>query len=411
MSRTKVAITGFGITSALGRGAEENSAGLREGRSGIISQRPGWADKKLRSHVSGNIDIESLRPMFDRKMSRFLCDPALLAAAAMKDAIEHAGLSTKEVEDPRSGIVMGTGSGSSMMDVLAFGDKVDKRGGSRAGAYQVPLIMGSSITANIGSIFRIHGYSCTLTSACATSGHAIMQGLDLIRSGRQDRVFAGGSEDINVYCAAAFDGMNALSNSFNETPTLASRPLDKGRDGFVFSGGGGVLVLENFEIARARGAKIHAIVEGAAGTCDGEDMVSPNGLGAELAMNLAVEDAGIDKGDVDYINLHGTSTPVGDIAEVEAMKRVFGKVPPFSSTKSMTGHGLGAAGAHEAIFCILMMRDGFLAPNINLEDPEPLVADLPIVRETRESRPAITLSNSFGFGGTNCSVLLSHPER
>jgi len=239
-----------------------------------------------------------------------------------------------------------------------------------------------------------------------------MQGLDLIRSGRQDRVFAGGSEDINVYSAAAFDGMNALSSAFNDTPARASRPLDRGRDGFVFSGGAGVVVLENLEVARARGAKILAIVEGAAATCDGDDMVSPNGIGAESAMNLAMADAGVAKDEIDYINLHGTSTPVGDLVELEAILRVFGKnVPAFSSTKSMTGHGLGAAGVQEAIFSVLMMQERFLAPNINLEDPEPLVGDLPVVRSTTEGTPTLALSNSFGFGGTNCSLVLSHPER
>ncbi len=412
MPPVSVAVTGFGIISPFGRGADENVSGLREGRSGLVSQRPEWVEKKLRSHVSGRIDIESLRPLFDRKMSRFLCDPALLCAAAMKDAIDHAGLSTEEVENPRSGIALGTGGGSSMMDVLSFGQKVDRRGGAKAGAYHVPLIMGSSSTANIGSIFRIRGYSCTMTSACATSAHTIMQGLDLIRSGRQDRVFAGGSEDINVYCAAAFDGMNALSSAFNDTPARASRPLDRGRDGFVFSGGAGVVVLENLEVARARGAKILAIVEGAAATCDGDDMVSPNGIGAESAMNLAMADAGVAKDEIDYINLHGTSTPVGDLVELEAILRVFGKnVPAFSSTKSMTGHGLGAAGVQEAIFSVLMMQERFLAPNINLEDPEPLVGDLPVVRSTTEGTPTLALSNSFGFGGTNCSLVLSHPER
>jgi 3-oxoacyl-[acyl-carrier-protein] synthase-1 len=366
----------------------------------------------MRSQISGDVETESLRALFDHKQNRFLNDGALLAAAAMLDAIEHAGLAQDQVEDPRSGIVMGTGSGASIPDAVALGERLNKRGGSKVGAYQVPLIMGSSITANLGSLFHIHGHSYSVTSACATSAHALMLGLDLIRSGRQDRVFAGGAEDINIFSASAFDGMNALSSAYNDEPTRASRPLDKGRDGFVFSGGSAVLVLESLKLARTRGAKIWAVLQGAAATCDGADMVAPNQIGAEAAMRLALQDAGIAPERIDYLNLHGTSTPVGDLAEVKAMRSIFGsKLPPFSSTKSMTGHGLGAAGAQEAIFCILMMQHGFLAPNINLDDPEPAVADLPVVRVAENAELTWTLSNSFGFGGTNCSVVLSHPDR
>jgi 3-oxoacyl-[acyl-carrier-protein] synthase-1 len=268
--------------------------------------------------------------------------------------------------------------------------------------------MGSSLTANIGNLFRIHGHSYSVTSACSTSAHAIMIGMDLIRSGRQKRMFVGGAEDINLFSASAFDGMNALSSAFNDQPERASRPLDKDRDGFVFSGGAGILVLEDLALAKARGATIHAVVAGAGATCDGEDMVVPNGLGAQRAMRDAITDADISASDVEYINLHGTSTPVGDLAEIEAIQQVFGKeLPPFSSTKSMTGHALGAAGAQEAIFCVLMLRDRFLAPNINLDDPEPVVADQPVVRESRAADVRYALSNSFGFGGTNCSLVLS----
>lgn len=412
MSHSPVAVTGFGIISALGHGADVNLAALRSGTSGIVSQRPKWADGKLRSQVSGNVDAEPFRERFDRKENRFLCDSALLAAVAMRDAIEHAGLTKQEVEHARTGVVMGTGAGASMPDAVELGDRLRSRGGSKVGAYQVPLIMGSSLTANISVLFHIHGHSYSVTSACSTSAHALMMGLDLIRSGRQDRVFAGGSEDINMISASAFDGMGALSNAFNDEPQRASRPLDKARDGFVFSGGAGVLALEKLELAKARGAKIWAILEGASATCDGEDMVSPSGEGAVAAMQLAMQDAGVQKERIDYINLHGTSTPIGDVKEIEAVRKVFGaKVPRFSSTKSMTGHGLGAAGAQEAIFCILMMHNQFLAPNINLEDPDPVVADLPIVREAEQAEPAWMLSNSFGFGGTNCSLVFSHPER
>ncbi len=412
MTQTRVAVTGFGLISALGRGPEENASALRSGASGVVTRRPQWSDGRLRSQVSGDVDADALREMFDRKENRFLCDAALLAAAAMRDAIEHSGLSKQEVEDPRTGIVLGTGAGASMPDAVALGERLHSRGGSKVGAYQVPLIMGSSVTANLGVLFHIHGHSYSVTSACSTSAHTLLQGLDLIRCGRQDRVFAGGSEDVNIVSACAFDGMGALSSAFNEEPHRASRPLDRARDGFVFSGGAGVLVLEKMELAKARGAKIWAVLEGASATCDGEDMVVPSGKGASAAMRLALEDAGVRAEQIDYINLHGTSTPIGDVKEIEAICEVFGKkVPAFSSTKSMTGHGLGAAGAQEAIFCILMMHDNFLAPNINLEDPDPIVAELPIVRQTEQAEAAWMLSNSFGFGGTNSSLVLSHPTR
>ena len=409
ITQTKVAVTGFGIISALGRGAEANAEALYEGRSGLVA-RPEWEPEKLRSRVSGNVDIEPLRDEFDRKQSRFLCDPALLAALAMRDAIEHAELNQEAVTNPRTGLVMGTG-GASVPDAIALADRMRARGGSKVGAYFVPRIMGSAVTANLGNMFHIHGHSYSMTSACATSAHTIMHGFDLIRSGRQDRVFAGGSEDINIFCVASFDGMNALSIAYNEEPARASRPLDRGRDGFVYSGGAAVLVLENLEVARERGAKIWAILAGAGASCDGEDMVVPNRIGGEMAMRLSLEDAQITPAQIDYVNLHGTSTPVGDTVEVQAVRNVFGSVvPPFSSTKSMTGHGLGAAGAQEAIFCILMMQSGFLAPNINLEDPEPLVDDLPVVRKTEMAKVGWALSNSFGFGGTNCSLVFAHPD-
>jgi len=380
------------------------------GVSGIISQRPQWADCGLRSQISGKVETESLRQLFDRKQDRFLCDAALLSCAAMRDAVQLAALSDEQVQDPRTGVIIGTGTGASVPDAVALSERLKKRGGSKVGAYRVPLIMGSSATANAGVIFHIRGHSYGITSACSTSAHALMLGLDLIRSGRQDRVFAGGAEDVNVFTAAAFDGMNALSSACNDQPQRASRPLDKDREGFVISGGAGVLVLEDLRIAVARGAKIWAILEGAAATSDGEDMVVSNGKGAAAAMELALRDA--DRQRIDYINLHGTSTPADDVREVEAIRSVFGaRIPPFSSTKSMTGHALGAAGALEAIFCILMMQDNFLAPNINLDNPEDIVAELPVVRETRPAELAWTMSNSFGFGGTNCSLIFSHPDR
>ena len=409
MTQTQVAVTGFGILSALGRGAEFNEKALRAGESGLVA-RPEWEAEKLRSRVSGNVDLEPLRGEFDRKQSRFLCDPALLSALAMRDAIAHAELDQDAVTSLRTGLIMGTG-GSSVPDAVALADRMRARGGCKVGAYFVPRIMGSAVTANLSNMFHIHGHSYSMTSACATSAHTIMHGFDLIRSGRQDRVFAGGAEDINVFCVASFDGMNALSIAYNDEPARASRPLDRGRDGFVYSGGAGVLVLENLQVATERGAKIWAVLAGAGASCDGEDMVVPNRIGGEEAMRLSLEDANITSDQIDYVNLHGTSTPVGDTVEVEAIQNVFGaRMPPFSSTKSMTGHGLGAAGVHEAIFCILMMQGGFLAPNINLEDPEPLVDDLPVVRKSENATIGWALSNSFGFGGTNCSLVFTHPD-
>jgi 3-oxoacyl-[acyl-carrier-protein] synthase I len=412
MTNRTVAVTGFGLVSPLGRGPQTNSSALQAGVSGIISQRPGWADNGLRSQVSGKIDAQALRGEFDRKQARFLCEAALLSCTAMQDTIQMSGLADDQLHDLRTGLIIGSGAGSSVPDSVALAERLKRRGGSKVGAYQVPLIMGSSAAANAAVIFRLRGHSYGITSACSTSAHALMMGLDLIRSGRQDRIFAGGAEDINIYSAAAFDAMGALSSDYNDHPERASRPLDRNRDGFVISGGSGVVLLEEKSLAEARGAKIWAILEGAAATSDGEDMVAPNGRGAVAAMEVALQDANVDRRRIDYINLHGTSTPAGDLKEIEAIRTVFGdRLPAFSSTKSMIGHALGAAGALEAIFCILMMHDNFLAPNINLDDPEPEVADMPVVRQTQRAELGWTMTNSFGFGGTNCSLIFSHPER
>ncbi len=408
MSKRQIAVTGYGINSALGVGGDANSAALQAGKSGIISTRETWTPHKFKSLVAGNISLDGLKEMFDRKQSRFLCEAALLAAGSLQHAIDHAGLTDEEVQSPDTGVIVGTGAGASITDVLFMCKRLEKRGAAKVGAYHVPLIMGSSLTANLGSIFQIHGHSFSITSACATSAHAIMLGMDTIRSGRQKRVFVGGSDDINIYSAGSFDGMNALSTGFNDSPETASRPLDRDRDGFVISGGAGVLVLEDLETANARGATIHGVIAGAAASCDGDQMVVPSGIGAQRAMTAAIADAGIKESDIGYVNLHGTSTPVGDRIELKAVGDVFGdRIPKFSSTKSMTGHSLGAAGAHEAIFCMLMMRDGFIAPNINLENPDPVVAGLPIVQETEKSDFKFALSNSFGFGGTNCSLVIA----
>jgi 3-oxoacyl-[acyl-carrier-protein] synthase-1 len=405
----QIAVTGIGIHSTFGSGLETNSAALQAEKSGVVAAPETWCTHGLKSQVCGHIDSASLESLFNRKQNRFLCESALLAAASMKAAIADAGLTDEEVQCPETGLIVGTGAGASIEDVLFLCDRVRQRGAARVGAYHVPVIMGSSLSANLGSIFKIHGHSYSITSACATSAHAIMLGMDTIRSGRQKRVFVGGAEDISPFSAGSFDGMKALSSDFNDTPQQASRPLDKGRDGFVFSGGSGILVLEDMETAKARGAKIHAVIAGAAASCDGDHMVAPNGIGAEQAIRSALADAEVSADKIDYINLHGTSTPVGDVAELGATVKVFGRssMPKFSSTKSMTGHSLGAAGVQEAIFCMLMMQDQFLAANINLDDADDMVGDMPIIKTTEAAKPFFALSNSFGFGGTNCSLVIA----
>lgn len=406
----KVVVTGIGIVSPLGRGIPAHIEAVRAGRSGIRAM-PEWEKFGLRSLVSGDCPWAPYEKEFDRKDLRFLSPPGILGGAALRDAISDAGLTQEETESERTAIIAGTGAGASIHDAYELGDSIITKGAKKTLPYWVPRAMGSTLTANLSKIFRIHGASYTITSACSTSAHSIAHGLDLIRLGRADRVFAGGAEDVNEISAGAFDAMRALSSARNDRPTTASRPLDRGRDGFVFAGGGGFLVLEAEEVARARGAKARAILSGAGSTSDGYDMVAPSGEGAVRAMRAALEDACITPADLGYINLHGTSTPVGDMKEIEAIITVFGKnPPPFSSTKSMTGHGLGAAGVLEAAISILAIQEGFLPPNINLEDPEPLIEGLPVVTTSRPAEIRHALSNSFGFGGTNASLILSRQE-
>lgn len=408
-SMKDVAVTGMGLISPLGRGMDEQIQGLRAGRSGIVG-RPEWAEQGLRSQVAGNCPWEPYKSEFSRKELRFMSAPAVLAGAAATDAIKDSGLSPEEVGSERTSIFAGTGGGASILDAYELGKSIYGKGAAKTLPYYVPLAMGSMITANLSVIHKMRGASYGITSACTTSLHAIAHGLDHIRLGRSDIVFAGGAEDVNVVSAGSFDAMRALSSAFNHTPEKASRPLDRARDGFVFSGGGGFLILEDAERAKARGARIHAIVAGASSTSDGADMVAPSGEGAGRAMRGALEDAGASTKDVQYINLHGTSTPAGDLREVEAIVDIFGSDPPaFSSTKSMTGHGLGVAGVMEAIFSILAIQENFLPPNINLDDPEPFVEDLPVVREARDADVRGAIANSFGFGGTNCSVFFAAP--
>lgn len=407
-ARRGVVVTGVGLVSSIGRTREEAAESLRTGRSGIRAAPPDWAEKGLRSRVAGDVPEGDLRERFDRQALRFMTTQAVLGATAAREAFEDAGLGAAELSDPGLSLIVGTGAGGSTIDSYEMGKTVETKGARKLLPIFVPRTMGSALSANLGVLFKIHGASYCVSSACSTSAHAIMIGLDLIRAGRAHTVVVGGAEEVTWIGAVAFDAMRALSSAFNETPERASRPLDRKRDGFVFSGGAAMLVLEEAAHAKARGARAYAEVRGAGATCDGADMVAPSGEGAVRCMRLALEDAGIAPADVGYINLHGTSTPVGDTAEIGAIREVFGTAPPpFSSTKSMTGHGLGAAGALEASFCLLAMRDGILPPNLNLEDPEPCLEGLPIVRVPTPAKPEHVLSNSFGFGGTNAALVFS----
>jgi 3-oxoacyl-[acyl-carrier-protein] synthase-1 len=401
----RVVITGAGIVSCLGNDLETVTGALREGRSGIRFDQE-FSDKGLRSQVSGmpQVDLEAL---IDRKLRRFMGDAAAYAYLALRDAIAQSGLDESQVSHPRSGLIMGSGGGSPTNQIDSA-DTLRDRGIRRVGPYQVTRTMSSTVSACLATAFGIKGLNYSISSACATSAHCIGVAAQQIQAGLQDVVFAGGGEESSWGMAMLFDGMGALSTKFNDTPERASRAYDADRDGFVIAGGGGALVLESLEHAQARGATILGELVGFGASSDGEDMVAPSGEGAIACMRLAIE--GLDGG-IDYINTHGTSTPVGDVAELRAMRAVFGDaVPPFSSTKSLTGHSLGATSVHEAIFCLLMLQQGFIAGSINVENVDPEAADLPLVRESRDAGLRTVLSNSFGFGGTNASLVLRRWE-
>lgn len=400
----RVAITGMGIVSCLGHDLNTVSAALREGRSGI-RLLPDAVAHGLRSQVGGAIDLD-LDTVIDRKLKRFMSDAAAYAYVAMRAAILDAGLQDDQVCHPRTGLIAGSGGGSSHWQVETA-DIVRSRGVRKVGPYMVPRTMGSTVSANLATAFHIKGVSYSISAACATSAHCIGAAADLIRHGVQDVVFAGGGEDLHWTMTAMFDAMGALSTSYNDTPERASRPYDAGRDGFVIAGGGGMLVLEEWEHAVARGARIHAELVGYGVTSDGADMVAPSGEGAVRCMQMAL--AGLDRR-VDYLNTHGTSTPLGDIVELNAVRAVFGAdLPPLSSTKALSGHSLGAASVHEAIYCLLMLRDGFIAGSANIETLDPQAADFPIVRSSRPARLDVVMSNSFGFGGTNATLVFARP--
>ena len=396
----RVVITGMGITSCLGNDLDTVSSALREGRAGIRSL-PDHAEAGLRSHVGGNIELD-LDAQIDRKLKRFMSDASAYAYIAMRDAIADAGLDEAQVVNPRTGLIAGSGGGSSQWQVESA-DILRARGVRKVGPYMVPRTMCSTVSACLATAFQIKGLSYSLSAACATSAHCIGAAADLIRHGAQDVMFAGGGEDLHWSMSVMFDAMGALSTRFNETPATASRPYDKDRDGFVIAGGGGMLVLEDYDHAVARGARIYAELIGYGVTSDGADMVAPSGEGAVRCMHMAMKDV---SGPIDYLNTHGTSTPLGDVTELKAVREVFGEsIPPLSSTKALSGHSLGAASVHEAIYCLLMMRDGFMAGSANIGELDPAVEGFPIVRESQDVQLNTVMSNSFGFGGTNAALV------
>jgi len=397
----RVVVTGMGIVSSIGNNVEEVTASLRAGKSGIVAE-PTYAEMGFRSQVAGTLKID-LEEALDRKTRRFMGDGAAYAYLAMQQAIADAGLEDAEISNERTGAILGSG-GPTTQAIVAAADVTREKGPRKIGPTSVPKAMSSTISANLSTLFKIKGPSYSIASACTTSTHCIGNAAEQIQWGKQDRMFAGGGEELAWSLSNLFDAMGAMSSKYNDTPAKASRAYDANRDGFVITGGGGVVVLEELEVAKARGAKIYAEVAGYGATSDGADMVAPSGEGGERAMRLALETVG-EK--IDYINPHATSTPVGDIPEVKAIQNVFGAdMPPISATKSMTGHAQGAAGVHEAIYSLIMMDQGFICESINIEDIDPELADANIVRQRIDDVELnCVLSNSFGFGGTNGSLV------
>jgi 3-oxoacyl-[acyl-carrier-protein] synthase-1 len=397
-----VVITGVGIKSCIGNTYADVLDSLQNGKSGIIANNT-YQEMGFRSCVSGSMNIE-LKDLIDRKLLRFMGETAAYSYLAALDAIEMSGISSDVLSNPRVGIVAGSGGASTRTQTITA-DITREKGPKRIGPYAVTKTMGSTVAAILGTAFKLQGVNYSISSACSTSAHCIGHGSDLIKSGQQDIVIVGGGEDEHWSSSSLFDAMGALSSNYNETPKLASRAFDKNRDGFVISGGAGMLVLEEEEHAKKRGANILATLSGYFANSDGYDMVAPSGEGAERCMQGALKSSG---GSVDYINAHGTSTPVGDLAELGAIQRVFGaNAPIISSTKSMTGHSLGATGAQEAIYSIMMINEGFIAPSINIDNLVDEAAGLEINQETREQKLNSVMSNSFGFGGTNATLILS----
>ncbi len=397
----RVVITGLGIVSSIGNNADEVLASLKAGKSGI-SHSESFAEQGLRSQVWGKPNLET-KDHIDRKAIRFMGDAAGYAYIAMDQAVKDAKLTEEQISNVRTGIVAGSG-GASSENIVASTDTLRNRGIRRVGPYAVPKTMGSTVSACLATPFKIKGVNYSISSACATSAHCIGNAMELIQLGKQDVVFAGGGEEVHWSLAMMFDGMGALSASRNETPELASRTYDADRDGFVISGGGGMVVVEELEHALARGAHIYAELVGYGATSDGYDMVAPSGEGAVRCMQQAMQGV---EGKVDYLNTHGTSTPVGDVKELGAIQELFGDdSPAISATKAMTGHALGAAGVHEAIYSILMMENNFVAPSINVDNLDEQAQGLDIVTEKRDAELNLIMSNSFGFGGTNATLVM-----
>ncbi|MEQ6248739.1 beta-ketoacyl-ACP synthase I [Sulfitobacter sp. HNIBRBA3233] len=403
----RVVVTGLGIVSSIGNNASEVTASLKAGKSGIEAS-PEMAEHGFRSQIAGTLKID-VAEHIDKRTLRFMGPGAAYAYIAMEQAIADAGLGEDAVSNPRTGLVAGSG-GPSTSSMKAAHDTVEKTGATkRIGPFAVPKCMSSTVSANLSTAFKIKGINYSITSACSTSLHCIGNAAEQIMLGKQDVMFAGGGEELDWTLSCLFDAMGAMSSKYNHTPQRASRAFDQDRDGFVISGGGGIVVLEDLEHALARGAKIYAEVTGYAATSDGHDMVAPSGEGGERAMRLALETLPEGR-KVSYINAHGTSTPVGDVGEIEAVRRVFGQgsTPPVSSTKSMTGHAQGAAGALEAIFCLLMLDRDFIAPSINVETLDDRLAAEEIATALVEDAGLDSvMTNSFGFGGTNGSMILS----
>ncbi len=402
----RVVVTGMGIVSCLGNDIASVLDSLRQGRSGIKFNEE-YKERGFRSHVSGSVDI-NLDELIDRKLKRFMGDAAGYAYLSMQQAIDDSGLAEDQVSNVRTGLIAGSG-GASSADQVEAADILRNKGLRRVGPYRVTRTMGSTVSACLATPFKIKGVNYSISSACATSAHCIGAGVEQIQLGKQDIIFAGGGEEEHWTLSCLFDAMGALSTKYNETPDQASRAYDANRDGFVIAGGGGMLVLEELEHAKARGAKIYAEVVGYGATSDGYDMVAPSGEGAQRCMEQALSTV---EGDVDYINTHGTSTPVGDVAELKAVRAVFGdKSPAMSSTKSLTGHSLGATGVQEAIYSLLMMENDFITASANVEALDEQAQGLNIVTETQEGvKLDRVMSNSFGFGGTNATLIMQRYE-
>ena len=398
----EVVVTGIGIVSSIGNNVEEVTESLKTLKSGIVKNEINL-ELGLRSHISGSVKNLDLKERIDRKLFRFMGEAAAFAYISTEEAIKDSGLDEKNLSSERTGLIMGSG-GASSEDQIDSADILRSKGLKRIGPYRVTKAMGSTVSACLATSFGIKGINYSISSACATSAHCIGSGMEQIQLGKQDIIIAGGGEAEHWGMTSLFDAMGALSTKYNDSPEKASRAYDRDRDGFVIAGGGGAVILEEKEHAIKRGAKIYAQLTGYAATSDGEDMVSPSGEGGERCMRIALGMTGKEK--VDYINAHGTSTPAGDITELKAIENVFGKdLPLISSTKSLSGHSLGAAGVHESIFCLIMMKEGFATGSANIENLDEGAINFPIIQKNQETELKKILSNSFGFGGTNATLI------